>query len=155
MRITIILISLLSGCTLIGEIQMAWIKWDLPSAVTPVAESSKEERWVQEVGVAIEEWNQVMEGMGCEPPFWIDEGGYPIELLPEYTLGDNVGLTYRTNIQVEDVYYRHNVLLHELGHVMGLEHADGSVPSIMEVTPDEVGGIQRGDVVNAYWEYCR
>lgn len=103
------------------------------------------------VSVAIAAWNDRLE----VPAFAIGENGYPITEVPEaewsvpFALGqtDDAGIIIRAGLRDP------KILIHELGHAIGLAHRAG--PSIMtaevvdaEVWPDDVTravGVLRGD----------
>ena len=133
----VILLALaLSGCALDG--------WDdVPGApVTPVAAPAALAAWELEVASAVETWEIALATVGCEAPFALSDDGHAIFLVAPaaWSHGPTLaGIQFsdgpfdlRGWIEIrENTQRRDDVLLHELGHALGLLHSD-ITPSLMD-----------------------
>jgi len=129
------------GCTKIG--------WeDVPGAnvyaSAPYSTAEQSEVWNSEVSNRVSEWNVNLEEIGCIVPFvFTPQQGHAIVLVPEskWEHGKNFGgMTFRDafgdgghiDIRGDDPDRHDGALMHELGHAMGLDHADpANGPSVM------------------------
>jgi hypothetical protein len=129
---SLVLALLVTGCA-------CGYRWDdLPGAVvTPVAADGP--AWTAEVRGAIVEWNDALFAVGCSWPFALGtEGGHRVELVPhdEWSWPDDeIGRATDDSIVIREGgdggVYR-PILLHELGHAIGLCHADPAFgPSVL------------------------
>jgi hypothetical protein len=133
-KIILLLALVLMGCS-----QLGWD--DLPEAsVRPVSNDPtvSQEEWEMTVKWAIWVWNSDLERAGCPAAFkMVDVGGHPIELIPDAEWDDGTSLGYTWGDEdyqpAGGVHIRNRVdahptpagvLLHELGHGIGLGHAD-------------------------------
>lgn len=111
--------------------------------------------WYAEVTYAADEWARVLGDVGCPRPFVVHtDGGYPVSLIlqAEWPHADDArGMTGPENIYQpgfidieeypdEDTRGRHRVLLHEMGHALGLDHhpraKDGGYDGVMTPSCD-------------------
>lgn len=106
-------------------------QWDLGTVVTPSTSYVEEEYnndWMVEIKKAIDAWQEQL-GPDCEFPFVMGVGGRPIKLVPaiEWVHGDTsrgVQTLDYIHIKGGSPYNKSNVIMHELGHALGLEHND-------------------------------
>lgn len=110
---------------------------DVPTAVvTPAAEPSQLTAWHAQAVALVDQWAALLAPLGCAAPFVVGDGGHVVRLVPradwEYaSRGD--GWTDEDRIEIAgDVPPIPALLLHELGHALGLGHADPAFgPSLM------------------------
>lgn len=148
----ILLIVLLCSCS-------QWSGWsEVPTAqvTAEVQESTQEfqDAWINKVSSDTDSWNQALISIGCPPAFEVIDGGKPIILVGFDTWSDNSpvsGVTDTSRIRIRSskdqgvMMDNPSVLLHELGHTFGLEHADPKWgPSILLTPPSRT--IQPRDV---------
>lgn len=109
--------------------------------------------WYAEVDEAATKWNAALEAEGCERPFRVvTEGGHPVVLVREdnWIWGADVNGKEVHNLRLDilntpgEPAWPQNVLLHEMGHVMGLGHVDDEtsvmygVPHLEELSMEDV-----------------
>jgi hypothetical protein len=126
MKGALVVLALLTGC-----LDSKWE--DVPGAkVTPVAEPPHQDGWAVTVQTAVDTWAAVLRDYGCPAPFVMAEDGHPIRFVYDET-GDN-GIQWGAGlggpgpsieIRARDVD-NVTLVLHELGHALGLGHADAA-----------------------------
>lgn len=132
--------ALATGCT------PGWR--DVPGAmVTAIAmDDVHQDAWHDEVADGVREWNDRLRPLGCPEPFVVGPYGHDVVLVPEdqgaaHGVGDNVcGRAYEgvyEYIVVKDTENcrSHRIVLHELGHAIGIDHPRDEMPVIMNATP--------------------
>jgi hypothetical protein len=136
MRVTTLLgMVLVSGCS-------GWGNWkDVPTAtLTPVARPELDQRWAAAVANEMTVWNSALEGLGCPPPFVIGEAGHPVRLIAVEDWRDGAAFNGATDADEIRALEHHGgvppvrglLIVHELGHALGLHHADPRKgPSVM------------------------
>lgn len=149
-----LLLATLALCLSVGACGV-----DSSQRLTPsVADGSDLSLWTSEVQEALTSWQDAL-GEDCRYPLTLGVGGAPITLTP----GDVTGMdgararttTGTDQLDVQSIVVRggmgpaelHGVLLHELGHAIGLGHVQED-DSIMRA-PSTVLAPSAADVVRA------
>jgi hypothetical protein len=157
-------IACASGCQAIG--------WDNVPGAAVRAESFapgvSNDAWRDEVQRAMNTWATHLEPLGCAPPFVMSSdtvGDHQVELIDNanwdyvgidgVTYGDaptqpagSIAVRTGPADPFKGPAWRYSVLLHELGHAIGLDHSDpANGPSIM--TPRETAWTLTGADVAA------
>jgi hypothetical protein len=123
-----VLFLLLGACT----------GWDRGDGLDPVSrvDGVKPDVWYAEVEAASDTWRYLMEP-GCYPFHMVEDGecGQHVILVPksEWKRPEAAGVAYSDgHIEVigDIPYYRQGILMHEIGHAMGLDHST-DIDSIM------------------------
>ncbi len=113
---------------------------DFPATVTPVAPSEYLGDWTIQVNYAITNWNEGLAALGCPEPFQLGVGGHRVMLVPPEEWHDPDKAGFESNGTIEVLQGNtmslaeggSAVVRHELGHGLGLGHADPAYgPSIM------------------------
>lgn len=147
MRLTWLVLAL-GAC---GACDDTWRKWDdVPGAVaTPVALDVSLPAWTRRVQSEVDVWRAALDAIGCPAPFTVGPGGHPVELVDPsaWTLSAK-GNTDGTSIRIlgwsPGAIHDSPVLLHELGHALGLSHADPKFgPSLMTAHVDQAAPLPR------------
>jgi hypothetical protein len=150
MRIIILSLLLTSGCYILEPFQ-----WDVPNA--PVSaralDPAHQEEWHTMLSNAVDNWNGFLQAnYHCELPFrLVTSGGNEARLVPpdQWDNGpEAVGMEWRGHIEVEErrnadgvlgLPGNDSVILHELGHALGLQHVPlAERLSIMNPTGDSI-----------------
>ena len=121
----------ISACTACNN---EWTGWDdVPTAtITPRASTAHDAEWTAFVTDQAAVWANILAPFGCAPPFVVGDGGHVVELVPasDWSYGDGVGGMTTDVIEVREAktggVRRSSMLLHELGHALGLDHADAA-----------------------------
>ena len=138
MRGLIVVVAACAGCA------DTWTGWeDVPTAtLTPQAAAPLEAEWSAFVVDQAAVWSTALAASGCMSPFTIGDGGHIIALVPaaDWSYGDDVAGMTTDRIEVREAktggVRRSAMLLHELGHALGLDHADPSFgASVMIAKP--------------------
>jgi hypothetical protein len=143
-KAALVLVAAAAGCA------QPWSGWDdaptahvtagsdLPAFAAP---------WRAQVERDVGTWNAELTAIGCPAPFEIAAGGHPVTLVPVGTWGADsaiAGMTDSERIRVQvawividgEVLPHPVILLHELGHALGLGHADAiNGPAAMTPEP--------------------
>lgn len=116
--------------------------WEMPAELTPIAvDGSLQKEWSTYVYEAAEIWNTALEDRGCYPTFSVGDNGYPVIL----DINPNTGYSALTRWGWDNDIHVHAadnwgpILVHEMGHAIGLKH-----------TPQEMGGIMAPRVTGAH-----
>jgi hypothetical protein len=153
----------LAGCQQTG--------WDhVPGAVVrPESRSPavSDAAWRQEVMDAIDEWADLLAPLGCERPFLMSDdpvGDHPVRLIAndDWPRPGIDGVTFadeptqpagmielRTGPEVNGERWRKDVLLHELGHALNLDHSDPINGESIMTPRFTTGGITDDDITAA------
>jgi hypothetical protein len=149
MRAVIVIVAwvTLGGCT--GD-SVAWDR-----AVRPIAAPGSSPAFADKVDVAVLVWQRAL---GCSDVFSGASGTAPIyEMAPSefasIDLGPTVsGETWQDKVWINDVRpeMEDEILVHELGHVLGLEHVVSSDDphSVMHATDDGIVSPDTRDTEN-------
>lgn len=131
---------------------VAWI--DVPGAhIWAVASPQFADVWRSEVTNASEAWNVGLVARGCPRPFVVADDGHLVKLVPsdQWHHASANGWTDADTIEIEErkgVAPTPFVVMHELGHALGLDHARASFgESVMFVSGDH--GLQVRDLAAA------
>lgn len=143
-----IIVRALAGCV------SPWSGWDdVPEARVHVTSELPAfgRAWEAQVARDVASWNTELVAIGCPAPFVLEpSGGHAITLVPFGTFDPGVaGICDHERIRVRAAFLVVNdrvidhpvLLLHELGHAIGLRHADaihGASAMTPEPTADEL-----------------
>lgn len=106
------------------------VQWDdVPTATIEAhAAPALQADFAHYVEAAAGHWNRLLVERGCEPAFVIGTGGHVVTLIPSasWGYGTRDGYTDADEIQLAgDAMPPQALLLHELGHAIGLDHVSG------------------------------
>lgn len=152
--IVLVAVAMLSGCVQ-ATLHRGWD--DTPGAVlTPtVSDGLDPASWKSDVEVAAQTWNAALSRCS-DDVFSLGEGGHVVR---QYTAEDwpypnSIGITKIGHphtievVHLDDTSYRQRVIMHELGHAMGLEHTEHA--GIMHPGGDpNLFVINREDIIDA------
>jgi hypothetical protein len=136
--LVLVLVLMFAGCYLDS-------KWeDVPGAkVTAVADRPEDQAvWDATVQSAVDAWAEGLRAYGCAPPFTTGANGHPIRFIYDESMnkgeqwGDGIGEPY-PGIEIRSRFpEKITLVLHEMGHAIGLEHstyAEGTSVMLPEV----------------------
>ena len=154
MKTIVLLFTLLAACTLPAD-----DPWDdMPgSKVTPVFPDGQD-WWYVRVEAEAAQWAKAVEPHGCPAPFLVvPEGGRPVRLVPPeewrhpankigVETPDGIDIRWYQTDLIPEGRWTTPILLHEMGHALGLEHSDNEYEAMHTPAWEYAPAVREGEL---------